>query len=137
MRKSTCLQAVVCATSIVTSLTAQAASEAEVEALKKELQELRQRYVEQQNALSVLEQRVRQVESQPAQAQGIVKPIQAPYQAKAAAAAAQQQQVAASGALHATAPAAPMASPSRTTRSRRKAWRTSTRMPVASSVTVP
>ncbi|WP_447749910.1 transporter [Pseudomonas nicosulfuronedens] len=94
MRKSTCLQAVVCATSIMTSLTAQAASEAEVEALKKELQELRQRYVEQQNALSVLEQRVRQVESQPAQAQqGIIKPIQAPYQAKAAAQ--QQQQVAA------------------------------------------
>lgn len=94
MRKATCLQAIVCATSVVASLDAQAASEAEVEALKKELQELRQRYVEQQNALSVLEQRVRQVESQPAQAQqGIIKPIQAPYQAKAAAK--QQAQVAA------------------------------------------
>lgn len=44
----------------------QAAPDAEVEALKQELLELKQRYVQQQQALSVLEQRVRQVEDQPA-----------------------------------------------------------------------
>ncbi len=44
----------------------QAAPDAEVEALKQELLELKQRYVQQQQALAVLEQRVRQVEDQPA-----------------------------------------------------------------------
>ena len=44
----------------------QAASEVDVETLKQELMELRQRYDQQQKALAVLEQRVRQVEEQPA-----------------------------------------------------------------------
>ena len=44
----------------------QAASDVDVETLKQELLELRQRYDQQQKALAVLEQRVRQVEEQPA-----------------------------------------------------------------------
>jgi hypothetical protein len=44
----------------------QAAPDADVEALKRELLELRQRYEQQQQALAVLEQRVRQVEETPA-----------------------------------------------------------------------
>jgi len=44
----------------------QAAPDADVEALKQELLELKQRYEVQQKALAVLEQRVRQVEEQPA-----------------------------------------------------------------------
>lgn len=43
-----------------------AASDADVRALQQELLELRQRYDEQQKALMVLEQRVREVEAQPA-----------------------------------------------------------------------
>ncbi|WP_243744460.1 transporter, partial [Pseudomonas aeruginosa] len=51
---------------------------------KKELLELRQRYEAQQNALMVLEQRVRQVEAQPQapQPQRLVKSIQPPAQAR-------------------------------------------------------
>ncbi|WP_069864842.1 MULTISPECIES: hypothetical protein [Pseudomonas] len=92
------LKIAICATSILASLSAQAASEAEVEALKKELEELRARYIQQQQMLGVLAQRVQQVETQAQQAtaqQGIVKPIQAPYQVKQQAAA-QAPQVAAS-----------------------------------------
>jgi hypothetical protein len=44
----------------------QAAPDADVETLKQELLELKQRYEVQQKALAVLEQRVRQVEDQPA-----------------------------------------------------------------------
>ncbi len=44
----------------------QAAPESDVETLKRELLELKQRYEVQQKALAVLEQRVRQVEDQPA-----------------------------------------------------------------------
>ena len=44
----------------------QAAPDPELEALKQELLELKQRYEVQQKALAVLEQRVRQVEEQPA-----------------------------------------------------------------------
>lgn len=44
----------------------QAAPDADIEALKQELLELKQRYEVQQKALAVLEQRVRQVEDQPA-----------------------------------------------------------------------
>jgi hypothetical protein len=44
----------------------QAAPDADVEALKQELLDLKQRYEVQQKALAVLEQRVRQVEDQPA-----------------------------------------------------------------------
>lgn len=44
----------------------QAAPDADVEALKRELLELKQRYEVQQQALAILEQRVRQVEEQPA-----------------------------------------------------------------------
>jgi ferredoxin-NADP reductase len=43
-----------------------AAPDPQVEALKQELRELKQRYEAQQNALMVLEQRVRQVEETPA-----------------------------------------------------------------------
>ena len=43
----------------------QAATDVDVETLKQELLELRQRYDQQQKALAVLEQRVRQVEDQP------------------------------------------------------------------------
>jgi hypothetical protein len=54
---------------IVTLLPAsflQAATDEELAALQQELRELRQRYEAQQKALMVLEQRVREVEAQPA-----------------------------------------------------------------------
>lgn len=81
MTQTLSLRAVLCATTLVSPLLAQAATESEVEALKKELLELRQRYEAQQNALMVLEQRVRQVEAQP-QPQRLVKSIQPPAQAR-------------------------------------------------------
>ncbi|HBO0861622.1 transporter [Pseudomonas aeruginosa] len=84
MTQTLSLQAVLCATTLVSPFLAQAATESEVEALKKELLELRQRYEAQQNALMVLEQRVRQVEAQPQapQPQRLVKSIQPPAQAR-------------------------------------------------------
>ncbi|MCY1393114.1 hypothetical protein D9M71_80010 [compost metagenome] len=59
------LRAAICATALLSSTHVAAANEAEVEALKRELLELKQRYEAQQKALMVLEQRVRQVEDQP------------------------------------------------------------------------
>lgn len=84
MTQTLSLRAVLCATTLVSPFLAQAATESEVEALKKELLELRQRYEAQQNALMVLEQRVRQVEAQPQapQPQRLVKSIQPPARAR-------------------------------------------------------
>ena len=59
------LRTAVCVGALFPAAMLQAAPDAEVEALKQELQELKQRYIQQQQALSVLEQRVRQVEDQP------------------------------------------------------------------------
>ena len=66
MHRSSVLRVAVCLGTLFPAAMLQAAPDSEVEALKKELLELRQRYDQQQNALSVLEQRVRQVEAQPA-----------------------------------------------------------------------
>ncbi|WP_248798491.1 hypothetical protein [Pseudomonas sp. MWU13-2105] len=66
MSLSLSLRTAVCVGALFPAAMLQAAPDAEVEALKQELQELKQRYVQQQQALSVLEQRVRQVEEQPA-----------------------------------------------------------------------
>ena len=65
MSLSLSLRTAVCVGALFPAAMLQAAPDAEVEALKQELQELKQRYVQQQQALSVLEQRVRQVEDQP------------------------------------------------------------------------
>jgi len=65
MSLSLSLRTAVCVGALFPAAMLQAAPDAEVEALKQELQELKQRYVQQQQALSVLEQRVRQVEEQP------------------------------------------------------------------------
>ncbi|WP_248745894.1 hypothetical protein [Pseudomonas sp. MWU12-2037] len=66
MSLSLSLRMAVCVGALFPATMLQAATDPEVEALKQELQELKQRYVQQQQALSVLEQRVRQVEDQPA-----------------------------------------------------------------------
>ncbi|QXI25800.1 autotransporter domain-containing protein [Pseudomonas vanderleydeniana] len=66
MHRSFSLRAAICVGTLFPAAMLQAAPDAEVEALKQELLELKQRYVQQQQALSVLEQRVRQVEDQPA-----------------------------------------------------------------------
>jgi len=66
MSLSLSLRMAVCVGALFPATMLQAAPDPEVEALKQELQELKQRYVQQQQALSVLEQRVRQVEDQPA-----------------------------------------------------------------------
>ena len=66
MHRSFTFRAVVCMSALLPSTLLQAASEVDVETLKQELMELRQRYDQQQKALAVLEQRVRQVEEQPA-----------------------------------------------------------------------
>ncbi|WP_054060132.1 autotransporter domain-containing protein [Pseudomonas asplenii] len=66
MYRSFSLRAAICVGTLFPAAMLQAAPDAEVEALKQELLELKQRYVQQQQALSVLEQRVRQVEDQPA-----------------------------------------------------------------------
>ncbi|AWY39283.1 hypothetical protein DKY63_04950 [Pseudomonas putida] len=66
MYRSVPLRAVVCLSALLPAVMVQAAPDAEVELLKQELQELKQRYEAQQKALAVLEQRVRQVEDQPA-----------------------------------------------------------------------
>lgn len=66
MYRSVSLRAIVCLSTLFPSALLQAASDADVEALKQQLMELKQRYEVQQKALAVLEQRVRQVEDQPA-----------------------------------------------------------------------
>ncbi|CAN7510377.1 hypothetical protein [Pseudomonas sp. LjRoot263] len=68
MYRSVPLRAIVCLSTLFPSALLQAASDADVEALKQQLMELKQRYEVQQKALAVLEQRVRQVEEQPAAA---------------------------------------------------------------------
>ena len=66
MYRSVSLRAAVCLSTLFPAVMVQAAPDAEVELLKQELLELKQRYEVQQKALAVLEQRVRQVEDQPA-----------------------------------------------------------------------
>jgi len=66
MYRSVSLRAVVCLSTLLPAVMVQAAPDAEVELLKQQLMELKQRYEVQQKALAVLEQRVRQVEEQPA-----------------------------------------------------------------------
>lgn len=66
MYRSVSLRAVVCLSTLFPAAMLQAAPDADVELLKQELLELKQRYEVQQKALAVLEQRVRQVEDQPA-----------------------------------------------------------------------
>ena len=66
MYRSVSLRAAICLCSLLPVTMVQAAPDPELEALKRELLELKQRYEVQQKALAVLEQRVRQVEEQPA-----------------------------------------------------------------------
>ncbi|WP_063914877.1 hypothetical protein [Pseudomonas sp. p21] len=66
MHRSFTLSAIVCLTSLAPATALFAAADPQVEALKQELLELKQRYEAQQQALMVLEQRVRQVEETPA-----------------------------------------------------------------------
>lgn len=66
MYRSVSLRAVMCLSTLFPAALVQAAPDADVETLKRELLELKQRYEVQQKALAVLEQRVRQVEEQPA-----------------------------------------------------------------------
>ena len=66
MYRSVSLRAVACLSALLPTAMLQAAPDPELEALKQELLELKQRYEVQQKALAVLEQRVRQVEEQPA-----------------------------------------------------------------------
>ncbi|MBK5003728.1 transporter [Pseudomonas sp. S60] len=66
MQRSLTLRAVVCLTTLAPATSLYAAVDPQVEALKQELVELKRRYEAQQQALMVLEQRVRQVEETPA-----------------------------------------------------------------------
>ena len=66
MHRSITFRAVVCMSTIFPSPLLYAAADADLALLKQELMELRQRYDQQQKALAVLEQRVREVEDQPA-----------------------------------------------------------------------
>lgn len=66
MHRSLSLRAVVCLSTLLPASMLYAAPDADIETLKQELLELKQRYDVQQKALAVLEQRVRQVEDQPA-----------------------------------------------------------------------
>ncbi|AZE66884.1 hypothetical protein SAMN05216475_2485 [Pseudomonas synxantha] len=66
MHRSLSLRAVICLSTLLPASLLYAAPDADIEALKRELLELKQRYDVQQKALAVLEQRVRQVEDQPA-----------------------------------------------------------------------
>ncbi len=66
MQRSLALKAVVCLTTLAPATSLYAAVDPQVEALKQELTELKRRYEAQQQALMVLEQRVRQVEETPA-----------------------------------------------------------------------
>lgn len=65
MQKHFSLRLILCAASVLPASYLMAATDAEVEALKQELELLRQNYTAQQNALMVLEQRLKQVEGQP------------------------------------------------------------------------
>jgi len=66
MHRSLSLRAVICLSTLLPASALYAAPDTDIDTLKKELLELRQRYEVQQKALAVLEQRVRQVEDQPA-----------------------------------------------------------------------
>jgi len=66
MHRLLTLRAIVCLTTLAPATLLQAATDPQVEALKQELIALKQRYEAQQNALMVLEQRLRQVEEAPA-----------------------------------------------------------------------
>ncbi|WP_439878792.1 hypothetical protein [Pseudomonas prosekii] len=66
MYRSVSLRAVICLSTLFPAVMVQAATDPDIETLKQELLELKQRYEVQQKALAVLEQRVRQVEDQPA-----------------------------------------------------------------------
>ena len=66
MHRSLTLRAIVCLTTLAPATAVFAAVDPQVEMLKQELLELKQRYEAQQQALMVLEQRVRQVEEAPA-----------------------------------------------------------------------
>ncbi|MFJ4430748.1 hypothetical protein ACIPZG_07235 [Pseudomonas sp. NPDC089395] len=66
MHRLLTLRAFVCLTTLAPATLLQAATDPQVEALKQELIALKQRYEAQQNALMVLEQRLRQVEEAPA-----------------------------------------------------------------------
>ncbi|WP_300627946.1 hypothetical protein [Pseudomonas sp.] len=66
MHRSLSLRAVVCLSTLLPASVLYAAPDSDIETLKQELLELKQRYDVQQKALAVLEQRVRQVEDQPA-----------------------------------------------------------------------
>ncbi|WP_449432926.1 hypothetical protein [Pseudomonas putida] len=66
MHRSLTFRAIVCLSSLTPATLLYAAPDPQVEALKQELMELKARYEAQQNALMVLEQRVRQVEETPA-----------------------------------------------------------------------
>ncbi len=66
MQRSLTLKAFVCLTTLAPATLLYAATDPQVEALKQELIELKRRYEAQQQALMVLEQRVRQVEETPA-----------------------------------------------------------------------
>ena len=88
MHRSLSFNAVVCLSTLVPSSLLYAAQDPQVEALKQELQALKQRYEQQQQALMVLEQRVRQVEDQPAAPQPkrlVRSPAARPAQPQAAA----------------------------------------------------
>ncbi|KKO13424.1 MULTISPECIES: hypothetical protein [Pseudomonas] len=65
MHRSLSLKAFVCLTTLAPATLLYAAADPQVEALKQELMELKRRYEAQQQALMVLEQRVRQVEETP------------------------------------------------------------------------
>ncbi|WP_369991982.1 hypothetical protein [Pseudomonas xanthosomatis] len=65
MHRSFTFRAVVCLATLAPATLLQAAADPQVEALKQELLALKQRYEAQQNALMVLEQRLRQVEEAP------------------------------------------------------------------------
>ncbi|AZF57936.1 autotransporter outer membrane beta-barrel domain-containing protein [Pseudomonas sp. R11-23-07] len=65
MHRSISLRAVICLSTLLPASVLYAAPDADIETLKRELLELKQRYDVQQKALAVLEQRVRQVEDQP------------------------------------------------------------------------
>lgn len=66
MHRSLSLRAVICLSTVLPASLLYAAPDTDIDTLKKELLELKQRYEVQQKALAVLEQRVRQVEDQPA-----------------------------------------------------------------------
>lgn len=64
MHRISSLRLAICVCAVLPSAFVQAATQAEVDSLKQELDALKQRYETQQKALMVLEQRVRQVEDQ-------------------------------------------------------------------------